>query len=128
MLSTGEEILADIDRTLDQLIENADIVNRISFNAVFTSEVQALQKTQESLMARLMHMHELLEKDKKQQLATKKTHSLHQIEEKLKEFGQLNAQLIEYLTQKVKVSEQIQKPLIRSHRKKQAIKIERVDV
>lgn len=124
MLSTGEEILADIDQTLDQLIENADIINRISFNAVFTSEVQALQKTQESLMARLMHMHELLEKDKKQQLTTKKINSLHQIEEKLKEFGQLNAQLIEYLAQKVKMPEQIQKPHIRSHRKKQSIKIE----
>lgn len=126
MLSTGEEILADIDQTLDQLIENADIINRISFNAVFTSEVQALQKTQESLIARLMHMHELLEKDKKQQLTTKKTNSLHQIEKKLKEFGQLNAQLIEYLTQKVKIPE-TQKPLIRSYRKKKATKIEPVD-
>lgn len=127
MLSTGEEILADIDQTLDQLIENADIINRISFNALFTSEVQALQKTQESLMARLMHMHELLEKNQKQQFATKKTNPLNQIEKKLKEFGQLNAQLIEHLVQKVKTSEQAKKPQIRSHRKKQPIKTEQVD-
>jgi hypothetical protein len=124
MLSTGEEILADIDQTLDQLIENADIINRISFNALFTSEVQALQKTQESLMARLMHMHELLEKDKKQQFSTKKNQSVNQIKEKLKEFGQLNAQLIEYLTQKVRTPEQVKKPRIRSYRRKQSVKIE----
>ncbi len=128
MLSTGEEILADIDQTLDQLIENADIINRISFNALFTSEVQALQKTQESLMARLMHMHELLEKDKKQQIPTKRTNPLNQIENKLKEFGQLNARLIEYLVQKVKISQQIKKPQIRPYRKKRPIKTEQVDV
>lgn len=128
MLSTGEEILADIDQTLDQLIENADIINRISFNALFTSEVQALQKTQESLMARLMHMHELLEKDQKQQMNTKKINPLNQIEKKLKEFGQLNARLIEYLVQKVKTSQKVQKPLIRPYRKKQPIKTEQADV
>ena len=127
MLSTGEEILADIDQTLDQLIENADIINCISFNALFTSEVQALQKTQESLMARLMHMHELLEKDQKQQ-TTKKINPLHQIEKKLKEFGQLNARLIEYLVQKVKTSQQVKKPQIRPYRKRQPIKIEQADV
>ncbi|MCL6756235.1 MAG: hypothetical protein M3A24_03650 [Candidatus Rhabdochlamydia oedothoracis] len=128
MLSTGEEILADIDQTLDQLIENADIINRISFNALFTSEVQALQKTQESLMARLMHMHELLEKDKKPQTPTKKANPLNQIENKLKEFGQLNARLIEHLAQKVKTSQQIKKPQIRPCRKKRPIKTEQVDV
>lgn len=128
MLSTGEEILADIDQTLDQLIENADIINSISFNALFTSEVQALQKTQESLMARLMHMHELLEKDQKQQINTKKINPLNQIEKKLKEFGQLNARLIEYLVQKVKTSQQVKKPLIRPYRKKQPIKTEQADV
>ena len=128
MLSTGEEILADIDQTLDQLIENADIINRISFNALFTSEVQALQKTQESLMARLMHMHELLEKDNKSQISTKKTSPLNQIENKLKEFGQLNARLIEYIVQKVKISQQIKKPQIRPYRKKRPIKTEQVDV
>ncbi|MGL4540547.1 MAG: hypothetical protein ACRCU0_06190 [Candidatus Rhabdochlamydia sp.] len=128
MLSTGEEILADIDQTLDQLIENADIINRISFNALFTSEVQALQKTQESLMARLMHMHELLEKGQKQQTTTKKINPLNQIEKKLKEFGQLNARLIEYLVQKVKTSQQVKKPQIRSYRKRQPIKTEQADV
>lgn len=127
MLSTGEEILADIDQTLDQLIENADIINCISFNALFTSEVQALQKTQESLMARLMHMHELLEKDQKQQ-TTKKINPLNQIEKKLKEFGQLNARLIEYLVQKVKTSQQVKKPQIRPYRKRQPIKTEQADV
>jgi len=128
MLSTGEEILADIDQTLDQLIENADIINRISFNALFTSEIQALQKTQESLMARLMHMHELLEKDKKPQTPTKKANPLNQIENKLKEFGQLNAQLIEHLARKVKTSQQTKKPRIRPYRKKSPIKTEQVDV
>lgn len=127
MLGTGEEILADIDQTLDQLIENADVINHISFNALFTSEVQALQKTQESLIARLMHMHELLEKDQKQ-VTTKKMHPLNQMEKKLKEFGQLNARLIEYLVQKVKTSRQIKKPQIRPYRKKKAVKIEQVDV
>jgi hypothetical protein len=79
-------------------------------------------------MARLMHMHELLEKDKKPQNPSKKTNPLNQIENKLKEFGQLNARLIEYLAQKVKTSQQIKKPQIRPYRKKRPIKTEQVDV
>jgi hypothetical protein len=79
-------------------------------------------------MARLMHMHELLEKDRKQPMTTKKINPLNQIEKKLKEFGQLNARLIEYLVQKVKTSQQVKKPQISSYRKRQPIKTEQADV
>ncbi|HKY99947.1 MAG TPA: hypothetical protein VJ112_02155 [Rhabdochlamydiaceae bacterium] len=56
MKGAGEEILADIDATLDQLIENANVINQISLNTLFQDEVDALQKTQESLLSRLINM------------------------------------------------------------------------
>ena len=60
MKGAGEEILADIDATLDQLIENANVINQISLNTLFQDEVDALQKTQESLLSRLINMQSLL--------------------------------------------------------------------
>src|ERR1700733_15056944 len=97
MISSGETILADIDSTLDQLIRNADAMNRITDRHLFTSEVKAMHKTQESLLARLMHMHELYD-DEKQVLGEREQKMrLATIEHKLAEFGRLNARMIKYL-------------------------------
>lgn len=97
MINSGEAILADIDSTLDQLIRNADAMNRITDRHLFTSEVKAMHKTQESLIARLMHMHELYEGEKTVTGEVKQKMRLTTIEHKLAEFGRLNARMIKYL-------------------------------
>lgn len=88
MPRSGEEILADIDATLDQLIHYADIVQTVSLSDL---EVEALQKTQESLLARLIHMEGLLDKERK----PAKQMSFENVQEKIAVYSRLNAQLID---------------------------------
>lgn len=56
----GEEILLEIDSTLDQLICNAEAVQKISFTELSETEVDAFQKTQESLIQHLLYMDQCL--------------------------------------------------------------------
>lgn len=44
----------DIDLTLDRLVENAAAMQAIADNPMYTAEFDALQKTQESLLAHLL--------------------------------------------------------------------------
>lgn len=115
MMKSGEEILADIDATLDQLIENADIIKRVSLSSLFTSEVEALQKTQESLLARLMHMNDLLKSEKSE---SEKGESFCGIEQKMLRFGKLNAKMMSYVSLKLKQSKKNRQPRVRPHRRK----------
>jgi DNA-binding protein H-NS len=82
-----EEILADIDTTLDQLICYADNINMITLSEL---EVDALQKTQESLLARLIHMEEMLNKERK----PAKQKSIENVQQKIAQYSKLNARLI----------------------------------
>jgi hypothetical protein len=115
MVRSGEEILADIDGTLDQLIENADVLKRISLTPLYTSEVEALQKTQESLLARLIHMNDLLKSHKKSGECQEPFES---IEKKVLRFGRLNAQIINHAAAKIKRAKKSRQPRIRQHRRK----------
>jgi hypothetical protein len=56
----GEEILAEIDKTLDQLICNAEIIQKVEVKALHETEIDAFQKTQESLLHHLLHMDQKL--------------------------------------------------------------------
>jgi hypothetical protein len=119
MVNSGEAILADIDSTLDQLIRNADAMNRITDRHLFTSEVKAMHKTQESLLARLMHMHELYEGEKKIVGQREQQMRLSTIEHKLAEFGRLNARMIRYLESGIQGQE---KPKAKAAHKRLSLK------
>jgi hypothetical protein len=116
MMSSGEAILIDIDSTLDQLIRNADAMNQITDRQLFTSEVKAMHKTQESLLARLMHMHELYESEKKELGEREQKMRLNCIEHKLAEFGRLNARMIQHLENGMQVKKE--KVQVRPSRKR----------
>ncbi len=60
----GEEILREIDNTLEQLLQNADVLQQIDDNPEYCQEKQALEKTQDSLLAHLIHMDCLLDREK----------------------------------------------------------------
>lgn len=94
MKKPGQTILVDIDETLDQLIRNADAVNRIADRRRFTDEIKAMHKTQDSLIARLMHMHEVYENEKAKVEKREEKSQLSRIETKLTRFGKLNARMI----------------------------------
>lgn len=83
MIRSSEEILIDIDQTLDQLIINAKIIQKIELDQLQISELEALQKTQESLLARLIDMNDLLKVQKKKVSAAAKM----QVEKKIEKFA-----------------------------------------
>jgi hypothetical protein len=89
-MKTDEHILADIDATLDQLIYNAEAMSDLSILSEI--EMEAMQKTQESLLARIFHMDDLINAEKKERLLKKKSEL--QLEEKIAHFSRLNTQLI----------------------------------
>lgn len=57
----GDEILIDIDTTLDRLIQNAEAIQKVDIKKLLQHELDAFQKTQDSLIHHLLHMDELLE-------------------------------------------------------------------
>ena len=83
------EILAEIDATVDQLIENAEALKGIAADPSYEAETLALKKTQESLLARLLHMQDYLNGK-----------ASTEISEKLPEFGNLSPSL----TKQIKAS------------------------
>lgn len=88
MMKNKEEILADMDATLDQLILNAESMRKVASSKIETSEACLLQKTQESLLARLMHADALL---KEKQTERRK------LAKKVARFSRLNATLLKQL-------------------------------
>ncbi len=114
MIRSGEEILADIDGTLDQLIENADVLKQISLTTLYVNEVEALQKTQESLLARLVHMNDFL----KSQKLEESQEPFESIEKKILRFGKLNAQIIHHAAAKMRRAKKSRQPHVRPHRRK----------
>ncbi len=58
------ELLNEIDATLDQLIKNAAALTEVSSDPLYNTEVEALQKMQESLLAHLLHLDRFLKEKK----------------------------------------------------------------
>lgn len=121
MVRSHEEILADVAMTLDQLIHNATAMNGISCDTLFTREIEALQKTQESLLARLIHMNDLLDPQEKRDCYEKRPSALATIENKIAQFGQLNGELINLVKEDIKLAktrDSNRRPKIRKNRKR----------
>ena len=62
MIKSSKDLVGEIDQTIDQLIENAKVLHMISSETLYEEEMLALAKTQESLIAHLIHMDEILRK------------------------------------------------------------------
>lgn len=56
----SQEILHEIDSTLDQLIRNAEVIQNVDLKDLSGPEIDGFQKTQESLVQHLLHMDQLL--------------------------------------------------------------------
>jgi len=71
MFRTQEEILAELDATLDQLMHNASVVCESELHVLDSLELGSLHKTQESLLARFAHMQEELPEKRYEELHKK---------------------------------------------------------
>ncbi len=99
----SDEILSEIDATLDQLIENAEALQQASLHSIEKYELDAFQKTQESLLAHLIHMDHSFEKYQKDLKTPHPKMAKYQIQEKLLKFEKLNANFIENVSSKMGV-------------------------
>ena len=85
----GEEILIEIDTTLDRLIRNAEAIQNVRVDDLSETEIDAFQKTQESLLQHLMHMDQFLETKRKSLRLQDKRSASFKIQEKLLKFERL---------------------------------------
>jgi hypothetical protein len=84
MFRTQEEILAELDATLDQLMHNASVVCESELHVLDSLELGSLHKTQESLLARFVHTQE--------ELPEKKYEALHK---KIERMNELNSHFMQ---------------------------------
>ncbi len=91
MLRTPENILAELDSTLDQLMQNASVVCKEDLHILDSLELNSLHKTQESLLAKFAHTQEELTMKPSQ----KKYEDLHKKINKMNEINSSFMQAIE---------------------------------
>ncbi len=102
------EILTAIDNTLDQLIKNAEVMSNAEKKELSSIEIESFEKTQESLLAKLLYIDEQLSEKTELLNIKKRTAPSYKIQEKLQYFQKLNDR---FTTVKLR-------PIIRKVRKK----------
>ncbi|MBS3904189.1 MAG: hypothetical protein KGZ39_02555 [Simkania sp.] len=115
MNKSGEEILADIDHTLDQLIRNAHMLKQVSEQEAFASYSARMHKTQTSLAARILHMEDLLLESS---IKPEETSPLYEtIQDKIVQYKKLNNRMLSLLSSRFKKAQGSNKPRIGKNRK-----------
>ncbi len=87
----GEDILLEIDGTLDQLIKNAEVIQKVDVKELSETEIDAFQKTQESLLQHLMHMDQFLVTKRESLKLQDKRSANFKIQEKLLRFEKMKS-------------------------------------
>ncbi|MCC6127774.1 MAG: hypothetical protein IT584_01035 [Chlamydiae bacterium] len=85
----AEDVLIEIDTTLDLLIQNAELIQDVELKELSETEILAFQKTQESLLHRLLHLDQFFETRKMEQKPFHKKTGRYQIQAKLLKFERL---------------------------------------
>ncbi|HLB52228.1 MAG TPA: hypothetical protein VJK48_00775 [Chlamydiales bacterium] len=87
----GEEILLEIDTTLDQLIQNAEALQKANIQELSETEIEAFQKTQESLIHHFLYMDGCWTEKKKNLKVLNQRSAQCKIQEKLGKFEKLKS-------------------------------------
>ena len=100
-MGSGEEVIEDLDSALDQLIANAKTLREIEANPLFQTEAAALEKTQESLLARIIYRQKILNEVKKGELSQRASLRELGITEKLRRFKRINREILEHFAHRL---------------------------
>lgn len=87
----AEEIMMEIDATLDRLILNAEAIAGADLEELSTTELEAFQKTQESLIQHLLHSDQRLEAQRRGLSNLDKRSASYKIAEKRAKFEKLKS-------------------------------------
>ena len=91
---SNDAIMSKIDGTIDQLIQNAEILSEISADSRYESETLALKKTQESLFAHLIHLDEYLSENRFSSVIKKKESILSVVFDQFIQMEELDSSLV----------------------------------
>jgi len=94
----SEDLVDEIDLTLDKLIENANAMKSVELTK---EEIEAFQKTQESLLAHLVSLDQLLQIKRKILNLPKRKQIT--IKSKMQTFQRLNSSFIKNTTKQIKL-------------------------
>lgn len=100
-------LLTEVEETLDQLIENAAMLAGIDLSLVSQEEMEAFQKTQESLLQRLLRIEEMM--------TAKRLRRDANLEKKRQRFLVLSTKL------QVAISEAMRHPMVSKRKGKQLL-------
>ena len=89
----AEEIISEIDVTLEKLIKNAEAFQRADIHQLSEPEIEAFQKTQESLLHHFLFMDQALETKRKNLRQLDRRTSTYKIKEKRERFEKLKLQI-----------------------------------
>ncbi len=104
-MKTKEQLLAEIDATLDQLIRHTEVLRTVSAKSLMEHEVLAVQKTQQSLLAHLIRTEDRLSQAPAKAERSKRietTTALPTIQEKIHTYFRLNSEIASSLQNKEK--------------------------
>jgi len=95
----AQEILSEMDITIDRLIVNAQTMNKVSNVGIIKEEIDSLQYAQEQLISHLIQMDSEL-KAKCSKIKTPNSNSASiKIRNKLRKFEELNSKFIDKTAQ-----------------------------
>jgi hypothetical protein len=97
----GVEILIEIDATLNQLIQNAEAIAGVDIGELSLTELEAFQKTQESLLHHLLHVDERLHAKNKNTRMNQRSAS-YKIQEKRTKFEKLKSSYHKTISDRMK--------------------------
>ena len=97
-MAEARKILMEMDRLLDQLIDNAQQLLAVSLHAIEEEELTKLQSVQEELLAHLIQKDELYYKIAEASSNTRIHPLRSQIDKKLEDFQSLNMRFIQNIT------------------------------
>ena len=120
-MGSGEEVLDDLDTTLDELIINAHTLRQIQRTERFETEAKALEKTQESLLARVLYRQKLLDEKRKKEITEKAAEKEAMIDQKIEHFAKLNTELLYPVANNLITKRPKKRPLRISRRRKRAL-------
>ncbi|MBM3184381.1 MAG: hypothetical protein FJZ64_03655 [Chlamydiae bacterium] len=85
----SEQLITEIDATLDRLICNAEAIANIDLKTLSDQELEAFQKTQDSLIHHLLHVDERLKTE--QGICPDQRSVIYKIAAKRRKFERLNS-------------------------------------
>lgn len=106
----GEEIYIEIESTIDQLIENAQSMNNASKGELTQIEIDAFQNTQESLLAHLIYMDQMLEKKREEIKIPNEKSISSKLRRKMLKFEELNKEFVHHLSDSMNIIHFHKKP------------------